>query len=80
MCDVRILSLKDGAIWCVSLSDKVQMFLQFLFCLARLDGRLNINSCFFFLYEELFCVVNQITQTQTVENCEVCSLILQLTL
>jgi len=77
MCDVPILSLKDGAIWSVSLSDKVQMFVQFLFLLARLDGRLNINSSFF-LYEELLCVINQITQTQTVENCKVCSIILQL--
>ena len=77
MCDVPILSLKDGAIWSVSLSDKVQMFVQFLFLLARLDGRLNINSSFF-LYEKLLCVINQITQTQTVENCKVCSIILQL--
>jgi hypothetical protein len=77
MCDVPILSLKDGAIWSVSLSDKVQLFVWFLFCMARLDGRLNVNSCFL-LYEELFCVVNQITQTQKVENSEVCSIILQL--
>jgi len=77
MCDVPILSLKDGAIWSVSLSDKVQMFMQFLFCMASLDGRLNINSCFF-LYGELLCVINQITQTWTIENCEGCSIILQL--
>ena len=77
MCDVPILSLKEGAVWSVSLSDKVQVFVQFLFCLARSDGRLSINSCFF-LYEELLCVINQITQTQTVENCEVSSIILLL--
>jgi len=46
----QFLSLKDGAIWSVSLSDKVQIFVQLLFCLARLDGRLNVNSCFFFFF------------------------------
>ena len=46
MCDVPILSLKDGAVWSVSLSYKVQVFVEILFCLARLGGRLSIKSFF----------------------------------
>jgi len=39
MCDVPVLSLKDGAVWSVSLSDKVQVFYGFYFVwLDQMEG------------------------------------------